>query len=41
MFGVHLYAASSGDGWRWHSVAAIRAGGSDETRIGQRCLTGW
>jgi O-glycosyl hydrolase len=37
--GWHLYAASSGDGWRWHALATLRPGG-EETWIGQQCLTG-
>jgi len=39
--GWHLYAASSGGGWRWHPLATLQPGGAgDERWIGQQCLTG-
>ncbi len=39
--GWHVYAAASGDGWRWHLLATLRPGGSeDEKWIGQQCQTG-
>src|SRR6266545_5424785 len=38
--GWHLFAAGSGDGWRWHSLATLRPAGDDERGwIGQQCLT--
>jgi len=39
--GWHLYAASAGDGWRWHALATLQPNGYDEERwIGEQCLTG-
>lgn len=39
--GYHLYAASSGSGWRWQPLATLQPGGYDEQRwIGEHCLTG-
>jgi len=39
--GWHIYAASSGGGWRWQPLASLQPGGvGDERWIGQQCLTG-
>jgi hypothetical protein len=41
--GWHLYAASSGDGWRWHPLATLAPAGltaSGERWTGRQCLTG-
>jgi hypothetical protein len=41
--GWHLYAASSGDGWRWQPLATLFPAGGDpngERWIGRQCLTG-
>jgi O-glycosyl hydrolase len=39
--GWHLFAASSGERWRWHWLATLRPpGGGGESWIGQQCLTG-
>src|ERR1039457_6698751 len=39
--GYHVFAAASGDGWRWHALATLQpAGYRDQAWIGQQCLTG-
>jgi hypothetical protein len=39
--GYQLFAASSGDGWRWHALATLGpAAAGDGPWIGERCLTG-
>jgi hypothetical protein len=39
--GWHLYAASSGGGWRWHALVTLQPGGFDgQPWIGEQCLTG-
>jgi len=41
--GWHLYAAASGDGWRWHPLATLAPAGvnvNGERWIGRQCLTG-
>ena len=41
--GWHLYAASSGEGWRWQPLATLTPSGLDdngERWIGRQCLTG-
>src|SRR5215469_12756890 len=39
--GWHVFAASSGGGWRWQPLATIQPAGDDsEGWIGQQCLTG-
>lgn len=39
--GYHLFAASSGDGWKWHALATLQPGGySEEPWIGEHCTTG-
>jgi lysophospholipase L1-like esterase len=39
--GYHLFAASSGGGWRWQPLTTLEPGGDDGQRwIGEQCLTG-
>jgi lysophospholipase L1-like esterase len=39
--GYHLFAASSGGGWRWQPLATLQPAGYDGQRwIGTQCLTG-
>lgn len=39
--GYHLFAASAGDGWRWHPLATLLPGGyDDQPWTGEQCLTG-